>query len=178
MWGPGGTFFSPSPPSTAGGDGVSVTFRDHPDSELATPLGLVEFAAAASEVMARTRVRAANVNDSVFWAEPAAAGEAAEAPLTALTRLGAAFADPGRGLVELNINTDFSSWSRATILLPVIRALSAQSPLRALTLQRLQSGDFVLLADALAPGRSRLEKLHIGWTNAGTAEGCAGPACG
>lgn len=115
-----------------------------------------------------------------FWAYVGRLGPDAAATESAAASLGAALAHPLRGPRELRV------WGSIYPLEPddldeppcflaaahVARALTAQSPLRALTLGGIGADALEELAAALAPGRSRLEELEIEGANLGTAQGC------
>lgn len=154
-----------------GGDGVDVL--THFRYENAIP---VDLAAAAVAALARTRVRGlfVNINPGAKLPQAAPAEPADDAvAAAAIGCLGAALCDPRRGVQEFR-ESSFSPDNPWVVAPAVLRALSAESPLRVLELtsRPAQPESLQLLAAALAPGRSRLEVPELGGVDFSTEDGC------
>lgn len=87
----------------------------------------------------------------------------------AADRVGAALTDPVNGPKEISVTPE--NYESPPFLSAVLRALSAESPLRKLCIYRPSSEAVSLLAVALAPGRSAMTALEVRCVNFGTPEG-------
>lgn len=171
----------------------SQSSDDGPKTEVTKEGEFVAFTTQLSEALAVCRVRTLNITAHTNWrgAEEIfslatmlrAASDAAAADRRAAFHLAATLAHPTHGphAIVAADNTEFRS---TPLLAHLCRALTAESPLRTLTLEDLaddrDEGDEMpvpaagleQLAAALAPGRSRLEVLELHHFDFGAATGC------
>lgn len=134
------------------------------------------FAAALTETLGACSVKALVLGVDYFADLGALFGRLgpdAAAAERAATSLGAALADPLRGPREVRVVSKRGGQLCFPAAAHVARALTSESLLRVLSLGgRLSADGLRELAAALAPGRSRVEKLTVSGIDLREAEGC------